>query len=70
MRSLVGSMAILAGLALEAALIAHFAETLATLSWPAQAAFYALAGIAWVLPAAYLTRWMVRGSPPSRFPEP
>ena len=22
---------------------------------------YALAGIAWVLPAAYITRWMVRG---------
>jgi Protein of unknown function (DUF2842) len=61
MRSLVGTFAILSGIALDAAIVAGFAERLATLPWPAQAAIYALAGIAWVLPAACVTRWMVRG---------
>ena len=61
MRSLVGTFAILTGIALEAALVAGFAERLAALPWSVQAGLYALAGIAWVLPAAYITRWMVRG---------
>jgi hypothetical protein len=60
MRSLVGIAAILGGLALEAAIVLQFAERLAAAPWPAQAGIYAVAGIIWVVPASYLTRWMVR----------
>jgi hypothetical protein len=62
-RSLVGTMILLGGLAAEAALVMNVAEWSAALHWSLQALFYALAGIAWVVPAAYLTRWMVRPDP-------
>ena len=62
-RSLVGTMILLGGLAAEAVLVMSVAEWSASLHWSLQALFYAIAGIAWVVPAAYLTRWMVSPDP-------
>jgi hypothetical protein len=59
-RSLVATALILLGLAAEAAVILRFAEDLAPLHWALQAAFYAVAGIVWVVPAASVTRWAQR----------
>ena len=59
-RSLIGTMAILGGLAAYAGAIGLAAERLGAMPWFFQAGFYALAGTAWVVPAAYLTRWMQR----------
>jgi hypothetical protein len=62
-RSLVGTMILLGGLAAEAGLVMSAAEWSGSLPWPVQALYYAVAGIAWVVPAAYLTRWMVSPGP-------
>jgi hypothetical protein len=66
LRILVGSLALVAGLALYAAIAMAIAARL-----PANAlvafGFYALAGVAWLAPASYLLRWMVR-APPYRPP--
>jgi hypothetical protein len=59
-RSLVGTTVILLGLAAEAAVVLLLAEDLAPLHWALQATFYAVAGIIWVVPAAYVTRWAQR----------
>ena len=59
-RSLVGIAAILLGLVAEAAVVLLLAEDLAPLHWALQAAFYAVAGIAWVVPASWVTRWTQR----------
>jgi hypothetical protein len=59
-RSLIGTMAILGGLTVYAGAVALAGDHLATEHWLVQAGFYAIAGTAWVVPAAYLTRWMQR----------
>jgi Protein of unknown function (DUF2842) len=57
-RSLIGTMAILGGLAAYAGAVSLAAERMGTMNGLIQAGFYALAGTVWVVPAAYLTRWM------------
>jgi hypothetical protein len=61
-RSLIGTMVILGGLAAYSGAVTLAAERIATMHWIVQAGFYALAGTAWVVPAAYLTRWMQRSA--------
>jgi hypothetical protein len=61
-RSLIGTMAILGGLAAYAGAVGLAAERVDTMHWLVQAGFYALAGTVWVVPAAYLTRWMQRSA--------
>lgn len=57
-RSLVGTIAILMLMAVVAALVLLLAERLTRASWLVQLVFYAVAGMIWVVPAAYVTRWM------------
>ena len=63
LRILAGTIFLILGLAIYAAIavaIAHFflpEQTLIDIS------FYALAGIIWIWPAAWLTRWMSRAAP-------
>jgi hypothetical protein len=59
-RSLIGTMAILGGLTVYAGAVALAGDRLAAQHWLVQVGFYAIAGTAWVVPAAYLTRWMQR----------
>ena len=60
-RKPVGIFAILALIALWAALIASFSGEIGR--WPvlAQAIFYIVAGVAWILPLKPLLRWMETG---------
>jgi Protein of unknown function (DUF2842) len=66
LRILVGSLVILIGLALYAAIAMAIAVRLPENALIAFG-FYALAGVAWLVPASYLLRWMVR-APPYRPP--
>ena len=59
-RSLVGTMAILAGLTVYAGAVAFAGARMTDAHWLVQVGFYAIAGTIWVVPAAYLTRWMQR----------
>jgi hypothetical protein len=61
MRVLIGTAALLAGLAVYALLMMRLGAALAGEHWAAQAVFYLVAGIAWVPVAARLTAWMQRG---------
>jgi hypothetical protein len=62
LRILFGSLLLVAGLALYAllamAMAAHLPDS-AVIAF----AYYAVAGIAWVLPASLVTRWMARAKP-------
>ena len=44
-----------------AVLVASLAELLEGLPWPILAAYYLIAGIAWILPLKPLLRWMETG---------
>jgi hypothetical protein len=55
---LVGAGALVGGLALYALAAVELAGRVVPDGWAAQALFYAVAGVLWVLPAARLTRWM------------
>lgn len=58
LRILLGSLLLLVGLALYAAIVAGIAAAwLPHVTW-LEAPYYALTGVAWVWPAAWLTRWM------------
>ena len=61
-RILVGSGALLLGLALYVAAVVNIAARIVPDHWAAQAVYYALAGVLWVIPAARLTRWMQTGA--------
>jgi hypothetical protein len=61
-RSLTATLAIIGGLFIYALAIMLIAELLPTY-WPAQAAFFAVAGLVWIVPAARWVRWSV-GKPP------
>jgi hypothetical protein len=63
LRILLGSLVLVAGLAAYGLLVMAAAVRLLPEQWAVQAAFYALAGIAWVWPAARLTGWMQRAAP-------
>jgi len=57
-RMLVGAAALVGGLALYALAAVELAGRVVPDEWAAQALFYAVAGVLWVVPAARLTRWM------------
>lgn len=63
LRILVGTLAILGGLAIYGLAVMSFAAQLLPQHWLVEGLFYAVAGIAWVWPAAWLTRWMQQAAP-------
>jgi hypothetical protein len=62
LRILFGTMLLLVGLALYAVAVTAAAQRLPG-HWAAAAVFYAVAGLAWIYPAAALVRWMQRAAP-------
>jgi uncharacterized membrane protein len=58
LRILLGTAALVLGLALYALAVMLVAVKLVPEHWAVEAAFYLVAGIAWIVPAARLTRWM------------
>jgi hypothetical protein len=58
MRVLIGSVVLVLGLTVYALLAMRLAVAVLPESTPVQVVFYAAAGLAWVWPAARLTRWM------------
>ena len=63
LRILLGSLLLVLGLALYALAAMAAAARLLPDNQAVELAFYALAGIAWIFPAARLTRWMQRARP-------
>ncbi len=63
LRILLGSLLLVLGLALYALAVMAAATRLLPDNQAVELAFYALAGIAWIFPAARLTRWMQRARP-------
>jgi hypothetical protein len=63
LRILVGTLTLILGLAIYGLAVMTFAVHLLPGNWIVQIIFYALAGIAWVWPAAWLTRWMQQAAP-------
>jgi hypothetical protein len=63
LRILLGSVVLVVGLALYALAVMAVAIRLLPDQWAAELAFYALAGVAWIFPAARLTRWMQQAGP-------
>lgn len=61
-RSLTATLSIIAGLFVYALAVMLIAEWLPP-DWPVQAAFFAAAGLAWIVPAARLVRWSARPPP-------
>jgi hypothetical protein len=57
-RLLIGTAMLVFGLVLYALLAMRLAVAIVPEHWAAQTLFYAVTGIAWVYPAARLTRWM------------
>ena len=62
LRILFGSLLLVVGLALYALLAMAIATHLPD-SAVIAFAYYAIAGIAWVMPASLVTRWMTRAKP-------
>ena len=60
-RSVVGIFAVLALIALWAVIVASFSAQIAQLWFPLQLPIYIAAGIAWILPAMPIMRWIVTG---------
>jgi hypothetical protein len=67
LRILAGALMLVAGLALYGLAVMSLAVRVLPHSWLVEVPFYAVAGIAWVFPAARLTRWMQQ-VPPYRPP--
>ncbi len=63
LRILLGTLILVAGLAAYAVLIVALGARLLPDQWAIDAIFYGLAGIAWIFPAARLTRWMQQAAP-------
>lgn len=63
LRILIGSLGLVLGLAIYGLVVMALAVELLPRHWIVQAVFYAAAGIAWVWPAAWLTRWMQQAAP-------
>jgi hypothetical protein len=63
LRILLGSLLLIVGLALYALAVMVVAMRLLPDQVAIEFAFYALAGIAWIFPAARLTRWMQQAGP-------
>lgn len=64
LRSLTAIAGLVGGLSVYALATMLLAEWLPR-SWPLQTAFFAIAGIVWIVPAARLVRWGVGKRPPS-----
>jgi Protein of unknown function (DUF2842) len=58
LRILLGTLVLVGGLGVYSLLVMRLAGELVPEHWAAQAVFYLVAGLLWVLPAARLTRWM------------
>jgi len=63
LRILAGTLMLIFGLAVYAAAIVVIARRYLPEQTAIDMIFYAVAGIAWILPAALLTRWMSRAAP-------
>ncbi|HYM02700.1 MAG TPA: DUF2842 domain-containing protein [Stellaceae bacterium] len=63
LRILLGTLILVAGLAVYALAVMAIAVRLLPDQWAVDAAFYAVAGVLWIFPAARLTRWMQQASP-------
>jgi drug/metabolite transporter (DMT)-like permease len=63
-RSLIAILAIMGGLFVYALAAMLIAELLPAY-WPVQTAFFAVAGIIWIVPAARFIRWSIGAKPPS-----
>jgi Protein of unknown function (DUF2842) len=63
LRILVGTLILIVGLAVYAALVVTVARRLLPPRLVIDMGFYAAAGVVWILPAAWLTRWMNRAAP-------
>ena len=63
LRILFGTIALIAGLALYVVAVAALGARFLPQDLLVETAFYAVAGIVWILPAARLTRWMQRAAP-------
>ena len=57
-----GAFLILLLITAWAVLVASGSDLLAGLPWPVHAIYYAVAGIAWILPLKPLLRWIETGS--------
>lgn len=60
-RSVIGMFLVLAVIAVWAVIVASFSGPIGRLPVLAQLAIYLVAGIAWVLPAKPIMRWIVIG---------
>ena len=56
-----GTLLILALIALWCVVVASLSDTIGGLHWVAQAAFYLVTGIVWILPMRPLLVWMETG---------
>ena len=63
LRILLGTLLLVLGLAGYALAVMVVAVRLLPQYWAVEAAFYAVAGIGWIVPAAGLVRWMQRARP-------
>jgi Protein of unknown function (DUF2842) len=63
LRILLGSLVLVIGLALYALAVIEAAARLLPDNQAVALAFYAAAGVAWIFPAARLTRWMQQAGP-------
>jgi hypothetical protein len=63
LRILIGTVILVVGLALYAAVVEVVAHRLLPARVPIEMVFYAIAGILWLPPAARLTRWMSETAP-------
>ena len=63
LRILVGSLALILGLAAYAALVTAIAQRILPGGVAVAILFYGIAGTVWIVPAALLTRWMQRAAP-------
>lgn len=63
LRILLGTLLLVLGLCGYALAVMAAAVRLLPAQWAAEAAFYAVTGLAWIPPAARLVRWMQRAAP-------
>ena len=63
LRILFGTVALIAGLAVYAMVVAALGARFLPRNLLVETVFYAFAGIVWIVPAARPTRWMQRAAP-------
>lgn len=63
LRILFGTLLLVFELGAYALAVTAAAVRLLPEQWAVEAAFYAVAGIAWIFPAAQLVRWMQQAAP-------